>query len=589
MATSKKSNNQQQQNPNERVEWGLLLKQKPREIVLSGDRIARQIEEENGLNELLFKIKSLNFLEITDASSLTSINTNISNLNNLTNLVLEGNKLSSIPAEIGQLTKLKCLNLSRNEIEILPDKVFENLVHLQSLNLEQNQLKVLPEMSKLSSLISFKCGSNQLKCFPSTLCDKIRKNKELSAQSSIPIYENGAIHLAELDASHNQIEELPYIIERLVALKSLDLSYNQITMIPAELANCPKLKDVQLKENPIKDRRLYKLIEQCPTKKVLDYLRMNASPAKKSGKNANDDDEQKTNDDSFNDSNEKPKPEYTIRIQQNPVDKFSVLVSKLIINQRKIVACIIHQMDLSNPKVLKKILTIQTKLHQTVCDNRQKATIATHDLAKLLPPPPTYASQTSQSEKNQLPEPPTSRAIYFDGRVPTKIRLVPLGRANEMTAMELYRLLNDEADQYRKEKKRNTISGIHKYIHLLKGKQLYPVLMDYRDNVLSLPPLTNAEYSKIGANTKSMFIEVTGESIPTCRMVMNELIHSLIMATIMDDDGETSVPVFINNEMIIEPVVCELTDIANTQNELLVKYPAKIDLQFEEKIQIINE
>lgn len=86
-----------------------------------------------------------------------------------------------------------------------------------------------------------------------------------------------------------------------------------------------------------------------------------------------------------------------------------------------------------------------------------------------------------------------------------------------------------------------------------------------------------------------MFIEVTGESIPTCRMVMNELIHSLIMATIMDDDGETSVPVFINNEMIIEPVVCELTDIANTQNELLVKYPAKIDLQFEEKIQIINE
>lgn len=97
MATSKKSNNQQQQNPNERVEWGLLLKQKPREIVLSGDRIARQIEEENGLNELLFKIKSLNFLEITDASSLTSINTNISNLNNLTNLVLEGNKLSSIP------------------------------------------------------------------------------------------------------------------------------------------------------------------------------------------------------------------------------------------------------------------------------------------------------------------------------------------------------------------------------------------------------------------------------------------------------------------------------------------------------------
>ncbi|OTF80742.1 phenylalanyl-tRNA synthetase beta chain-like protein, partial [Euroglyphus maynei] len=138
-----------------------------------------------------------------------------------------------------------------------------------------------------------------------------------------------------------------------------------------------------------------------------------------------------------------------------------------------------------------------------------------------------------------------------------------------MNAMELYRLLNDEADQYRKEKKRNTISGIHKYIHLLKGKQLFPILLDYQNNVLSLPPLTNAEYSKIGPNTKSMFIEVTGESIPTCRMVMNELIHSFLTSTIMDDDGETLLPLFNNNEMIIEPVVCELSDIANTQNELL--------------------
>nr|XP_027196002.1 leucine-rich repeat-containing protein 47-like [Dermatophagoides pteronyssinus] len=563
MATPKKSSNHHS-NQDERVEWGLLLKQKPREIVLSGDRISKQIEEENGLNEILFKLKSLNFLEITNTSSLTSIQAKISNLDNLTNLVLQGNKLSSIPAEIGQLTKLKCLNLSRNMIETLPDELFENLVNLQTLNLEQNQLKSLPEMSKLSSLISFKCGSNQLKEFPGSLCSKIRKNKELSAQSSIPIYEGGAVHLAELDASHNQIDELPYTIERLVALKVLDLSFNQITMIPAELANCPKLKDAQLKENPIKDRRLYKLIEQCPTKKVLDYLRTNASPAKKSSKNNNededDDDEKKDN---FNDSDEKRKPEYFIRIHQNQPDKFFVFVSKSIINQRKIVACIIHQLDLSNSKVLKKILAIQTKLHQYVCDNRQKATIATHDLAKL------------------------QRAVYFDGRVPTKIRLVPLGRPNEMTAMELYRLLNDEADQYRKEKKRSTISGIHKYIHLLKGKQLYPVLLDYRDNVLSLPPLTNSDYSKIGPNTKSMFIEVTGESIPTCRTVMNELIHSFLVANIMDDDGET-IPLFANNEMIIEPVICELTDIASTQNELLVKYPAKIDLQFED-VQIINE
>lgn len=96
MATPKKSSNHHS-NQDERVEWGLLLKQKPREIVLSGDRISKQIEEENGLNEILFKLKSLNFLEITNTSSLTSIQAKISNLDNLTNLVLQGNKLSSIP------------------------------------------------------------------------------------------------------------------------------------------------------------------------------------------------------------------------------------------------------------------------------------------------------------------------------------------------------------------------------------------------------------------------------------------------------------------------------------------------------------
>ena len=67
-----------------------------------------------------------------------------------------------------------------------------------------------------------------------------------------------------------------------------------------------------------------------------------------------------------------------------------------------------------------------------------------------------------------------------------------------MTAMEMYRTLNEEADAYRKEKKRNTISGVHKYLHLLKGKALYPVLLDYtKEKVISLPPLTNADYTKV--------------------------------------------------------------------------------------------
>lgn len=41
---------------------------------------------------------------------------------------------------------------------------------------------------------------------------------------------------------------------------------------------------------------------------------------------------------------------------------------------------------------------------------------------------------------------------------------MPLNRKKEISAADLYTQLNDEADAIRKEKKKNTYSGIHKYI-----------------------------------------------------------------------------------------------------------------------------
>jgi hypothetical protein len=78
--------------------WAELSKQTPRELVLSGQQISKQIEEENGLNELVFEMNSLNFVEITKTNSLTNISSKISKLINLSNLVLHSNKLSTLPS-----------------------------------------------------------------------------------------------------------------------------------------------------------------------------------------------------------------------------------------------------------------------------------------------------------------------------------------------------------------------------------------------------------------------------------------------------------------------------------------------------------
>jgi len=47
------------------------------------------------------------------------------------------------------------------------------------------------------------------------------------------------------------------------------------------------------------------------------------------------------------------------------------------------------------------------------------------------------------------------------------VKIVPLLKRNERTAAALVAHLRHEAEELRKEKKRNTISGIHKYVRIL--------------------------------------------------------------------------------------------------------------------------
>lgn len=56
--------------------------------------------------------------------------------------------------------------------------------------------------------------------------------------------------------------------------------------------------------------------------------------------------------------------------------------------------------------------------------------------------------------------------IVYEARIPSNITLQPLKRNSQMTAQKLVGQLEDEAEALRKEKKRNTFSGIHKQVFL---------------------------------------------------------------------------------------------------------------------------
>jgi phenylalanyl-tRNA synthetase beta subunit len=133
------------------------------------------------------------------------------------------------------------------------------------------------------------------------------------------------------------------------------------------------------------------------------------------------------------------------------------------------------------------------------------ATIATHDLARINSP------------------------LAYTAKKPQEMKLTPLFKMKETTAQKLVGKLRQEAEELRKEKKRNTYSGIHKYLNLLDGQPLYPCLLDKDDVVISFPPITNCDITKVTKDTSNIFIEVTSSaSLDTCKKVMDQLLQSLL-------------------------------------------------------------
>ena len=78
---------------------------------------------------------------------------------------LDGNSLTMIPKAIyaPTLTKLESLDLSRNQINIIPEDFCKNLVSLTSLNLDHNLISSLPkEIGLLTKLKSLSIENNKI-------------------------------------------------------------------------------------------------------------------------------------------------------------------------------------------------------------------------------------------------------------------------------------------------------------------------------------------------------------------------------------------------------------------------------------------
>lgn len=309
------------------------------ELVLVGPEISKRVEENEGnLDQNLFKLKQLNFLEIAK-TKLSTLPRELSAIENLTSLLCHSNELTSLPSELGKLVNLKNLDLSNNKLTSLPEE-FKNLKELMTINLGGNQLTSLFPLKDLSKLAVLDLNRNKFKKLPEDLGSASLEN------------------LSQINVSFNELEEILDNFSELPSLKVLNLENNKITQVPASLCQCNKLKDLLLKENKLKDNRLKKLVEQDKSKAIIEYLeRIYAEECKKKPKTQETGKNKKT-------KSKQDAVEYDLikvfHYHDEKLPSREIVLSDSAVNIRPyIIAAIFRSIDLETSGNMKKFLNIQ--------------------------------------------------------------------------------------------------------------------------------------------------------------------------------------------------------------------------------------
>ncbi|XP_022135402.1 plant intracellular Ras-group-related LRR protein 6 [Momordica charantia] len=176
---------------------------------------------------------------------------------NLVAFDVHSNQLKSLPNSIGCLSKLKILNLSGNLIASLPSTI-DNCKSLEELNANFNQLTRLPDTIgfELTNLKKLTVNSNKLAFLPHTLSHLTALrvlDTHLNCLRSLPDDLENLINLQVLNVSQNFqfLQALPYSIGLLISLVELDVSYNKITALPDSIGCLRNLKKLTVEGNPL--------------------------------------------------------------------------------------------------------------------------------------------------------------------------------------------------------------------------------------------------------------------------------------------------------------------------------------------------
>lgn len=150
--------------------------------------------------------------------------------------------LVGLPTEIGYLTQLKTLSLSRVRVSNLPTEI-GLCTKLEQLYIAGQLSSIPTEIGQCVNLKDVALGQNNLVTLPSEigLCT----------------------NLVELTLYHNQLISIPTEIGKCSHLEKLYLSHNNLKNIPWSIRELPSLKYISLMNNPLTDKQWMKgLVEK---------------------------------------------------------------------------------------------------------------------------------------------------------------------------------------------------------------------------------------------------------------------------------------------------------------------------------------
>lgn len=112
---------------------------------------------------------------------------------------------------------------------------------------------------------------------------------------------------------------------------------------------------------------------------------------------------------------------------------------------------------------------------------------------------------------------------------------------------------------------------------MLEGKPQYPCLLDAQGQVISFPPITNSDITRMSFESTSMLIEATSStSQDACKKALDQILFEVLSLGVTENEGSLTV---------------HRVRVTDSQGNLRAVYPSRTDLKFDDtqSVKIIRE